>query len=260
MSAATIKARSPNYPYIDLEKASQLAKKLFLKVAKNHVDSIVAGKEMGYSGTSGSTLKIIAAMKAYGLINEIKSEGGRRIAISELGLPIVADGNLEARQNALKKAALNPKLFSHIWQTYTHPFPSEDAIIYDLMVGEFTSQEAASSAVKNFNHSIKYAGLIKEASDEIQSSKENYVISESAQNEQQIDKNDSLEESNNLYKSSEQYTNNNKGGIIEVSTTIQAGYVKLTLPAKMTNRDLEDLEDWFDYVKKKINRLCSKEE
>lgn len=249
------KKRSPNYPYIDLEKAVDLARSFFDAYQKNDAAVELTAKHWGFNGLNGSALKTIAAMDAYGLID--KDKKNKRIKLSDSAIKLSLGGTPEnERTNILKQCALGPKLFDSLYNKYDFPLPPEQSLVYDLVTNEgFSSEDAASVAVKNFLNTLSYAG--------IQESDIKTQDKEGGQ-EEEIEENLDIDTAPEVGHNVPQVTGMTplpqhimRSDLMEAKTTVDSGPVTLTFPASLSEEDAADIEDWLDYIKRKIKRATN---
>src|SRR6266568_832252 len=110
-------ARSPAYPAVALPTALESARKLWDAQRKQdaHIDSTL--KALGYSARSGSSLRALAALGHYGLIDVSGDKDNRKIRLSEQAQDILhlAESD-ERRRKAIKSAALAPKIYAALWE------------------------------------------------------------------------------------------------------------------------------------------------
>jgi hypothetical protein len=153
--------RSPNFPALTLEEAMTLAGTLYSKVRKTTVDREVAAKELGYTGLTGRSLKILGALNQYGLIDNTSKGQCRVTELAEQAL----HGFPEAeKMGAIQRAARSPALFSAIFDEFGEDVGSEHAIRSFLLKRGFTDG-GVESALQSFRATQQYA-LLKGASED----------------------------------------------------------------------------------------------
>jgi hypothetical protein len=160
--------RSPNFPAINLEKAVERAEKLKNRYSRTQVPLEVAQEWWGYKRNSSSGQQIVAALRAYGLL-DVEGEGkARKIWINDSAYRIVM--NSSDRPELLQKAALAPAIHKELWEKYRgHGIPADEIIKHYLLLdrkqGTF-NEDSVGTAVANFRSSLKYAGLLPIAESE----------------------------------------------------------------------------------------------
>jgi hypothetical protein len=138
--------RSPGYPNIPLQDAIVYIERLWSHVRQNTVDREAAVKDIGYSGLTGQSAKMLSNLDHYGLI-EKAGKGG--VQVTALAVSILHPNNLVERREALNKAAYSPELFSEIKSHFPDGFVSENALRNYLMRTGF-SGVAVGPAIKSY--------------------------------------------------------------------------------------------------------------
>lgn len=147
--------RSPNFPALTLEEAMKLAGTLYSKVRKTTIDRDAAAKELGYSGLTGRSLKVLGALNQYGLIANTSKGQCRVTDLAEQAL----HGFPEAEKvGAIQRAARSPALFNAIFEQFGDDIESEHAIRSFLLKRGFTDI-GMESALQNFLATQRFAGI-----------------------------------------------------------------------------------------------------
>jgi hypothetical protein len=140
VEAAMSRLRSPGYPSIPLGHAIDLARKLHNQNRTNVIDREAAVREMGYSGMTGRSAKLLADLGHFGLV-EKAGKGG--IRVTQNAVEILHQHSPERRREALKAAASAPELFGQLRQRWPDVIPSEHALQSYLMRESFASAAIA---------------------------------------------------------------------------------------------------------------------
>lgn len=122
--------RSPNYPYLNLPTAIEKVRLLFKEIGRHPVGIPVLIGKLGYTAKSSSGKKALGALRAFGLVQDSKSDGDQLVKLSHRALDIVADykeGDPEWVA-AVAKAARSPKLHSLLLQKYENALPPDDEL------------------------------------------------------------------------------------------------------------------------------------
>lgn len=156
------KMRSPAYPGINLEIALKRARGLYDRERRNAVAFSVAVSYWGFGPKSSGGLVSVAAMKSFGLIEDIeRGAGGRVIKLTDLAFRILLDDRQDSVDRAalIKQAATRPKMHRQLWQKYGTELPSDSnlkhALIFDYRFNENTVDEF----IKEYKETIRFAGL-----------------------------------------------------------------------------------------------------
>ncbi len=152
--------RSPNFPALTLEEALKVVGTLYSKVRKTTIDREAAAKELGYSGLTGRSLKVLGALNQYGLIDNTSKGQCRVTELAEQAL----HGFPEAEKvGAIQRAARMPALFSAIFEQFGEDIESEHAIRSFLLKRGFTDG-GVESALQSFLATQRF-GVLKGASE-----------------------------------------------------------------------------------------------
>jgi hypothetical protein len=154
------KARSPNYPAINLEKAIGRAAVLYQRNGRHAAAPETIATFWGYKPKSSDFKLTVAAVRAFGLLEPVSGGGDRSFKLTPLALDIVTDyppGSPE-HVRVTKEAALRPKLHSDLWGKYSVPLPSDDELrrylvrdrgFYDKIVHDVIAEYKATLAFSN---------------------------------------------------------------------------------------------------------------
>jgi hypothetical protein len=149
--------RSPQFPYVGLSKAVDRIRVLFAKVKRHEARVADIAKDWGLTPTSSSTDRTVAALIAYGLIDDC---GGtkltRKIKLSESGWRILEDTRPGSREAALAEAALRPRIVRDYAQLWRDGRPDDDHALSQLKFeGNFT-EDGAQMFLRVFDDTIRY--------------------------------------------------------------------------------------------------------
>src|SRR5437879_3617794 len=106
------RTRSPNYPNIDLETAIQRTREFHEAARRHSIGAQTVATTWKYSLKSSNFRLTLAALRAFGLLNDENGGKDKLLKLAPLALDIVADypDGSNAQHKAIKKAALTPKL------------------------------------------------------------------------------------------------------------------------------------------------------
>jgi hypothetical protein len=138
--------RSPGYPSIPLEDAIVYAGKLWTNVRQNTIDREAAVKDIGYSGLTGQSAKMLSNLGHYGLI-EKAGKGGVRV--TDLAVSILHPNDPIEKREALTRAAYTPELYAELKNQYPDGYVSENALRNYLMRTGF-SGVAVGPAIRSY--------------------------------------------------------------------------------------------------------------
>jgi len=153
--------RSPAYPYINLETAIKRAKEFYDREGRNAAPVKVAVKHWGYEEKSSGGLQTAAALISFGLMQDEGTGDKRKLKLTANALIILRDDrpNSETRAQAIKTAALTPKIHQQIWARYKGSQFSE-ASLKHMLILELDppfNPNTAETVIKEYKDTIGYA-------------------------------------------------------------------------------------------------------
>jgi len=157
--------RSPNYPGIDLETAVARARALYEHERRGTVNARVAVQHWGYSEKSSGGQVVLAALKAFGLTDETGEGAARTIRLSDLALRILLDTRPTStdRQEALRRAALNPRIHSEVWTALNGNLGSEENLRHRLIFDWRFNENVVDSFIREFRATLEFAHVAEDA-------------------------------------------------------------------------------------------------
>lgn len=153
--------RSPNFPQLTLEECLKITEELYSRVRKVAIDREAAAKELGYSGLTGRSLKILGALNQFGLIDNLK---GGQCRVTELAEDALHGFPESKKISAIQRAARSPKLFSAIYDEFGEGIQSEHAIRSFLLKRGFTDR-GVEGALQSFLETQSFAQSLLDESD-----------------------------------------------------------------------------------------------
>jgi hypothetical protein len=134
--------RSPQFPYVGLQRAVELTAAFYAKAKKYEVALSGAAKDWQLSATSSSLGRVAAALQSFGLVELSGSGDTRRVKITEAGWRVIEDPRPEERRRLLEKAAVNPPVFAEYAEKWAGGRPDDDHAIFQLKERGFTDEGA----------------------------------------------------------------------------------------------------------------------
>lgn len=154
--------RSPRYPYINLEQAIDLSRQLYNAEGYNYAPVSVALEHMNYSPTSGSGVRVLAALLQFGLLDEQGTGDDKLVQLSNLSMPIIEVPDASTRLSAIREAALNPTIHQELWAHLDldrNQLPSDLNMRYTLLREFGFHKNAVDSFIDEFKSTYFYAKL-----------------------------------------------------------------------------------------------------
>lgn len=155
------KMRSPEHPVIGLQEAVSRAQEFYNHESVNYAAVDVAKKHWGYGRLSSSGMRTLAALIHYGLLEETGAGTDRRVRLTKLARAILLDRREDAteRNEALRVAALNPKLYATLWKQWGPTLPSEASMEFDLVQKYSFNPDSVRAFIKGFKATMAFANV-----------------------------------------------------------------------------------------------------
>jgi hypothetical protein len=153
--------RSPAYPFINLETAIKRAKEFYDREGRNAAPLKVAVRHWGYEEKSSGGLQTAAALMSFGLMQDEGTGDNRKLRLTPSALTILLDDipGSEARADAIRDAALTPKIHQQLWNKWRNNIPS-DPTVRHMLVLELKppfNPSVAPSVIKEYRDTIAFA-------------------------------------------------------------------------------------------------------
>jgi hypothetical protein len=144
--------RSRNYPAMSLGEAIERAGILYKREGRAKVDAASAVAAWGYGSLNGASLRVVSALRQYGLLEGSNEE----LRLSESGLTLLLEPPSSSEYSAALQAALTaPSLYREVLDEYTDGLPSDPAMISYLVRKQGLGEAAAKSVLESFRKSLE---------------------------------------------------------------------------------------------------------
>lgn len=154
--------RSPAYPAISLDKAMQRVKQLYDQDRQYPIPVAKVASTWGYANLNGPAALAVSALKKFGLVDDEGSKEERTIAVSDLAVQILNHPAEDARERAIKEAALRPPIHREMWDQYGTNLPSEATLEWRLTRDRGFTDTGAKEFIREYVDTIIYAKLGEE--------------------------------------------------------------------------------------------------
>lgn len=153
--------RSPAYPSMSLEKAIGHAVTIYKHEKKSSAPVSVVAQHCGTDIKSSKGLRLIAALKQFGLVVEEGSGDDRQVRLTERALDILPQTNADEAvfDKAVKAAALAPAIHKKIWDHYKGILPSDGSLRVHLIRRLEFNDTYADRFIKQFRATLAFAQL-----------------------------------------------------------------------------------------------------
>jgi len=161
--SAPRRKQSPGYPALDLRVAVDRTIELYKASPKHPVPLSVAAELWGYSPKSSSTKVAAAALKRYGLVEDVGGGGQRQLALTAAGREVAfysGDRDDPRWPELLHQAALAPKIYRQVLDHFGLPLPDRRVVLRHLLfdVG-FQDEATAADFLTRLDATMRFAGV-----------------------------------------------------------------------------------------------------
>lgn len=150
--------RSPGYPAVSLPKAIEYVKVLYEQDKQLKMALPTVAKHLGLGERTSSFMQLVATFKKFGLTVDEGTTNSRRISVSDLALHILK-GPAEVKEEAIKVAALRPRIYAELWNVWGSSVPSEESQQWYLLDNRKFNQSVIKQFLRDFWATIQFAGL-----------------------------------------------------------------------------------------------------
>ena len=150
--------RSPSYPSVPLRQGIDLVAKVHRTCRTNVITRENAVREMGYSGLTGRSMKVLAALLQFGLLEKT---GRGDVKVTQRAVDILHGIDPADRNEAIREAAYSPQLFRDIHERFPEGIPSEGVIRSYLIQQDFMDA-AIGPAINAFMETYRDVEHIRE--------------------------------------------------------------------------------------------------
>lgn len=155
--------RSPAYPIYNLEKALEYVATIYKHEKRTAVPVAVIADHCGTDIKSSKGLRLISALKQFGLVIEIGSGDDRQVKLSDRALDIVLAESEDSpeRLKAISDAALSPPTHRKVWDHFRGELPS-DATLQSYLLRSLDFNDAyVKGFIKQFHATLAFAKVTK---------------------------------------------------------------------------------------------------
>lgn len=152
---ASVRERSPNYPAYSLPQAAGFANMFYEKERRSPAPLEAAAKALGSESLSGPARSKLAALRHFGLL---ESAGPGRVKLSDRALVLILHRPDDSEfLNAAKEAALEPTLFSELYNQFGES--SNESLRIYLIKDRGFSEDGAKRAISTYRETMDFARL-----------------------------------------------------------------------------------------------------
>lgn len=246
--------RSPSYPAIDLKTAIERARTFYQHEKRSAASVLVASQHWGYSFSSSGGKQALAALIAYGLMEDKGSGEQRQVQLTDLAFRILLDERSDSpdRDEALRRAALMPKIHTELFGRSPDELPSNPNLRHYLLIEKKFNENAVDDFIRQLRSTAEFAKIYSRtplssgappAEDEPQTAVTGFVAGVESPVGSPI--------SPGFPPPPSRPT----GAQVRQDTfSLDEGQVVLQWPAQLSEASYEDLKDWLELQLRKIKR------
>ena len=121
----------------------------------------LAMQHWGYKEESSTGFSCIAALKKFGLVDHEGMGESRQVRLSNLALTILLDNDpaSAARRDALRNAALGPRIHAELWERYGAELPSDQSLRRFLVLERSFNEAAVDELLEEYRATMAFAGV-----------------------------------------------------------------------------------------------------
>jgi hypothetical protein len=233
-----------------LGEAVEYARKIYLKDGMHPLDRESAVQHIGYKSLNGASATALASLKQFGLTADA---GTGMLRLTDLALDILEPTSVEAERGALMAAAFSPDLFASLRERFPDKPPSESNLRAHLVRQGFTTA-AVKSIVPAYLETHAFVGnleVLEQASNVSE-------LSQVSPFDQAVDSNRTRAAAE-ILGASIQAAPPSAHSLPAIGTRrmvfdTEEGEAVFTFPDGLSEASIDDLEEWFALVVKRLRR------
>lgn len=231
--------RSPAYPAVNLEQAIGHAQTIYNEERRSLVPVQVALDHLGYGESSSNGMRIIAALKQFGLMAEEGKKDDRQVQLSSRALDILIAPSDDSpdRLRAIRDASLAPTIHQELWDEHDGDLPSDATLRANLVRNRDFNDNSVDRFIREFRDTIAFADLA-----------ENDTIDEEKEGDDPPE--DEFPEDRTRVRRKPPMTADVKENVLG----IDEGELVLQRPSRMSQSSAQDALDWLELMARQIKR------
>lgn len=250
MAETTTRDRSPSFPFIPLSEAIDRLKELESKFGRHPAPAAKVGLAWGVKDDGSQGAQIVAALKAFGLVDYEGSAAERKALISELGRNYLRAQQESVKKKLLQEVATKPTQLAKFWGIWGRKRPPDPVCLDVLVLESAFTENAAKKFLKVYDQTLEFANL-NDANEELEGDdvREKLVPVDRADDPATSDK--------PLRSSAGEGTIDTIAQYREEKISLDEGDVVLRWPSRLGAESVEDLKDWLDGVIRRAARRAN---
>jgi hypothetical protein len=154
------KERSPGFPFITLARAIERAREFYAEEKRGAAPYARAVLHWRYSEASSGGLQTIAALRHYGLMDDVGGSGkSRQLKLTDLALRILLDTRPDSveRKEYIQQAALRPAVAREVYERWEGGLPKDATLNHFLVLDKKFNEATAANAIKILKENQQFA-------------------------------------------------------------------------------------------------------
>lgn len=251
------------YPFIPLRRALDRARQIWEKAGDHPVVTTDAFNIWGYNPKSSGGSQTVAALKYYGIAQDIGSNEARKIKLTEEARRYFLDERPEKHAEAHRYFALKPKALTALWAQWNAKPPSEPIARSALKIDFGYSENAANELLAIYADNLLFADLASADSisrpspDETDDEMEWDQARPNSSSAPVPRKEAAMQEPQQTQIASRPVGHMAAAGSRADICNIPEGEVILSFPESFSQESLKDIEDWLDFQKARLKRWAT---
>jgi hypothetical protein len=250
--------RSPAYPAINLKAAIARAQTFYMYEKRAEASVSVAAQHWGYTVASSGGKQVLAALIAYGLMEDRGSADKRHVRLTDLAFQILLDERPDSveRDDALRRAAFLPKIHAELFTHWPDELPSNQNLRHYLLVAKKFNDNAVDDFIKELRITADFAKVYTQRGAPLNSTTttSDDLATDNTQESNPGNKAAPIGHTVQTSTLSVAPLTATNGQLRQDTFSLDEGQVILQWPANLSEHSYEDMKDWIELQMRKIRR------
>lgn len=159
MVEISMRDRSPSFPFIPLAEAIDRLKELEDKFGRHPAPASKVGLAWGVKDGGSQGAQIVAALKAFGLVDYEGTAADRKAFISEGGRSYLRAQQESIKAKLLQDFATKPAQLSKFWGLWGRKRPPDPVCLDSLVLENAFTESAAKKFLRVYDQTLEFANL-----------------------------------------------------------------------------------------------------
>lgn len=235
---------------MNLGEAIDLARRIFRNDGMHPLDRESAVQHIGYKTVNGASATALASLKQFGLTADA---GTGMLRLTDLALDILEPTSDEAERAALLVAASSPDLFSSLRERFPDKPPSESNLRAHLIRQGFTAA-AVKSIIPAYLGTHEFVSNLEATGESAQVLEKSDNPTSNLQVEGHPQRGNADQAGATSHLLSAFAASGASTGMRRMVFDTEEGEAVFTFPDGLSEASIDDLEEWFALVVKRLRR------